>query len=463
MAGLLQEAVDAERVAAFAQQLGISAAEDEDFGWIAEVGLQSPLPPRWTSHTDTSTGYVYYVDHDRQVSSWENPLVPFLRRVVELGRAYLQSPSENFFEEQKGLLWHQHKHELDCWNGPFTDDEGRQYFINAIANVSSWQDPRIDAQYIFELESGLLTSLQEVLPAPEPDTPGFGDQPPLLGDGAAAWRSDSGAAEVLTLDGSRPGTGFRKRDRSLRRMPSQVIVGQAQAAAKEEHRGTLEVLCGAADRLHDLRQDDVDAQSLKMKRKVEERRKRRLRAAAGGKAEAGPPLASAAAGGRGAGCGAALASKPRAGGGAGPAPPPLPAVLPGKSRGAARGRPAPLGIDADAGAPFGTGDAGPCPPEEVLPPPPPPVQEVLPVGGAAVGKGHDDLGPPTQAPSPTAGRKPALAPELELRLAEAESKRKSSQGKVNLPPPPAPPFMQLQLKAASCGSPSGTPCPPAAA
>ena len=42
------------------------------------------------------------------------------------GRNYLKSYSAGYFEEQKGILWHQHKQELDKWHGPFMDDSGRQ-------------------------------------------------------------------------------------------------------------------------------------------------------------------------------------------------------------------------------------------------------------------------------------------------------------------------------------------------
>jgi len=91
------QADPADAIAAFAKQLGIHPDEDAEFGWLAEVGLQSPLPPRWTSHADATTGFVYYVDHDRQASSWENPLVPYLRRLVEIGRAYLKTRTEEFF------------------------------------------------------------------------------------------------------------------------------------------------------------------------------------------------------------------------------------------------------------------------------------------------------------------------------------------------------------------------------
>eukprot|EP00913_Durusdinium_trenchii_P025807 g24221.t1 len=168
--------------------------EEDEFGWIAEVGIQSPLPPRWTAHSDSSSGFVYYVDHDRQVSSWENPLVPCLRRIVEIGRNYLKCYSAGYFEEQKGILWHQHKQELDKWHGPFMDDSGRQYFVNSEDGISSWQDPRIDAQYIFELESGLLTSLEEILPPARPDTPNF---EPKDGEDGRQWKTAEGAETNL--------------------------------------------------------------------------------------------------------------------------------------------------------------------------------------------------------------------------------------------------------------------------
>jgi len=265
------QASESDAVAAFKQQLGIHQSEDVVFGWIAEVGLQSPLPPRWTSHTDMSSGYVYYVDHDRQVSSWENPLVPFLRRVVEIGRTYQQQPIGTYFEEQKGLLWHQHKHELDCWHGPFTDDGGRQYFVNSTEGVSSWQDPRVDAQYIFELESGLLTSLEEVLKRPDtPDTPGFGPD--------TTFRRTAEGAEVLTLESSCPALGVRPvtgRPVSGRPDLKAQLLTQAQWNAKEEHKSTLQKMSVTAGRMHDMQQDDLEVQRLQVSRKVEARRQRK--------------------------------------------------------------------------------------------------------------------------------------------------------------------------------------------
>lgn len=250
---------ESHAITAFKQQLGIHFSEDAHFGWIAEVGLQSPLPPRWTAHSDAASGFVYYVDHDRQVSSWENPLVPFLRRVVEIGRNYLHCLSEGYFEEQKGILWHEHKHELDRWHGPFTDDEGRPYYVNSTDGVSSWQDPRIDAQYIFELESGLLTSLEEVLPLPQPNTAGFGP-------GGEPVRTQEGS-EVLQLE---------KAVRSTRKNKTLEIGTLAQKTAELEHKTIMEQMSSVAERLRGMQLDEEEAQRLQLSRKVAARQHRRV-------------------------------------------------------------------------------------------------------------------------------------------------------------------------------------------
>lgn len=148
------------------QQLGMHPAEQMKFGWIAEYGMkEEALPPRWTLHVDPSSGHVYYVDRDSQKSSWENPLAPTLLRVLEVGRRFLQQPTDNFFEERKKELWHEHRLEIQRWCGPFKDGKGRPYFANTTTGVSSWRDPREETQYMFEMQSALLTTLQELLPS----------------------------------------------------------------------------------------------------------------------------------------------------------------------------------------------------------------------------------------------------------------------------------------------------------
>lgn len=381
---------ECDAVAAFKQQLGIHSSEDAVYGWIAEVGLQSPLPPRWTSHTDTSSGYVYYVDHDRQVSSWENPLVPFLRRVVEIGRNYQKQPSDAYFEEQKGLLWHQHKHELDCWHGPFSDEGGRQYFVNATEGVSSWQDPRVDAQYIFELESGLLTSLEEVLNHNGvPDTPGFGP-------GSKPWHTAEGA-EVLTLD--EPGAASGARPASGRPDLKDKLLTQAQWNAKEEHKSTLQRMSSTAGRFHHLQLDDMEVQRLQFSKKVEARRQRHKDVET--KEEWGAHMR------------AGTARIPQD-----------PATIAREQAPAA-----PLEPQAeDAERP------SPPAPGGVLPPPPPPQHGGLeseplppamsPRSQESDSRGLDIFKPPSALPSPLAGSAPVMPPEVEHRLKKSSSAEK---------------------------------------
>lgn len=267
-------------IAAFKEQLGIHQTEEPHFGWIAEVGLKSPLPPRYTSHEDQESGFIYYIDHDRQSSSWENPLVPYLRRIVEIGRSYLREPTDSFFDDQRGRLWHQHKHGLDCWQGPFMDENGKQYFVNPAEEISTWQDPRVDAQYIFELESGLLASLEEVLP-------GLGQRPE-----DTPWRTQGGA-EVLTIEGgsstARLTSSWRRTGTNFMGTPSAASLKDlAKQSAKVEAESTFEQMSGAAKRLQGLQEDEEEAQRLAFARKIEERRKRRGQNDTGGQVSGRP-------------------------------------------------------------------------------------------------------------------------------------------------------------------------------
>ena len=49
-------------------------------------------------------------------------------------------------------------------------------------------------RYIFELESGLLTSLEEILPPARPDTPNF---EPKDGEDGRQWKTAEGAETNL--------------------------------------------------------------------------------------------------------------------------------------------------------------------------------------------------------------------------------------------------------------------------
>mmetsp|Transcript_52102 Transcript_52102/g.124088 ORF Transcript_52102/g.124088 Transcript_52102/m.124088 type:complete len:468 (-) Transcript_52102:76-1479(-) len=239
--------------------IGIASPEDEElYGWIAEYGLQDDaLPPGWSRHTDVTSGSAYYANEESETTVWENPLIPHLKHVIDTSRAYLQTPSDSFFEEQKVLLWHHHKEELDDWHGPLTDNESRSYFVNSSDGVSSYQDPRERIQYIFELECCLLDRLQEVLPAPPPVT--IWDDSPGTGPGQ---RSNTG--ETVSSP-NRP-----------TRRASQL----AQQAGIFDHRSTFQSMSNSLSWFRETRGDEAEKQRHHFTRKVAARKMRLQLAAA---------------------------------------------------------------------------------------------------------------------------------------------------------------------------------------
>lgn len=252
---------DAEALAMLIADLEIEPWEEDEFAWIAEVGLQTPPPPRWASRYDVENGATYFVDTDTQTSTWENPLAPHLKKVVEVGRLYLKNPLDtSVFEEKKRMLWAEHKAELESWHGPMTDDDGNSYFVSSTENISSWQDPRIGAQYIFDVQCGLMRHLAGILAAAEEqDAPGFGVGTP--------WETEDGA-QVMTLDSLGIPVSWT---------PAQKVARVARTMSMpEDHTFVLQQMGSAADWLHESRQNEEEVQRLRLIRKVEERRVRTL-------------------------------------------------------------------------------------------------------------------------------------------------------------------------------------------
>lgn len=53
--------------------------------------MQSPLPPKYEiGHDDF--GHVYYINNDTSESQWENPLLPYIKQVVDVSRLYMENP-----------------------------------------------------------------------------------------------------------------------------------------------------------------------------------------------------------------------------------------------------------------------------------------------------------------------------------------------------------------------------------
>jgi len=282
--------VNGEALTGMLAEIGIEASEEDDFGWIAEVGLKTAMPPRWNARFDVEHGATYFVDTDTQTSTWQNPLAPHLARVVEVGRIYLRMPMPGLFEDQKALVWSEHKAELNCWHGPVPDGEGNTYFVNSAEGTSSWQDPRLSAQYIFDVQSSLLTHLEQILTPVEPEE----EQEDLGGyfGGGTPWETPDGA-QVLNLEGSSPreyerssftpcsrGSSPVKKSSKLSRScstPGLGSTGIKQALRQpEDHTLMLQQMSTKADWLNDTRQSEEEMQRVRLIRKVEERRMRKL-------------------------------------------------------------------------------------------------------------------------------------------------------------------------------------------
>jgi len=263
--------VDGQQYAEMFQLLEIQTSEHQEFGWIAERALTSQLPPRWSCYTDPQSGRAYYMDQDTQATTWEHPFLPYIRRIIEIGRMYFQEASETFFEDHRGLLWEEHKAELESWHGPMSNPSGQPYFVNSISGQQTVFDPRECVQCIHELECELLTGLEQVLPKPGPNTPGrhWGSSSP--------WLTSTGA-EVLTIESPNATLDSPKTARpQTSRPPTGYEQGVfTQTAAAMEHKTTFSQMHEIVERVLYTRNDEEEAQRLRLKRKVDARQKRKL-------------------------------------------------------------------------------------------------------------------------------------------------------------------------------------------
>jgi hypothetical protein len=230
-------------------ELQITPAEEDVFAYIVEVALRSDLPPRWKKKVD-GNGATYYLDTDSDSSTYENPLMPYMRQVVEVGRMYLKAPSFGFFEKQANTLWQLHRGELADWHGPVQDESGNNYFINGTTQTSSWHDPRLAAQHYFDVQSKLLKHLETTLSTGVVD-----DGAGAFGAGQAPmWEQGAPSLEERMLGQSKPvspsGTGFvtGRSQKSVR--VAKAMEDEMNPVAQERY-FQLTKMSNAADWMHE--------------------------------------------------------------------------------------------------------------------------------------------------------------------------------------------------------------------
>ncbi|XP_022252627.1 centrosomal protein of 164 kDa-like [Limulus polyphemus] len=81
----IEECVTDEDIALYGKQLGIDVDQEQHLLWIAEEGLQATVPPPWCPVEDPR-GRIYYYNQKTDEASWEHPLDPYYRSIVEQER-----------------------------------------------------------------------------------------------------------------------------------------------------------------------------------------------------------------------------------------------------------------------------------------------------------------------------------------------------------------------------------------
>ncbi|KAJ8030703.1 Transcriptional coactivator YAP1 [Holothuria leucospilota] len=149
-----------------------------------------PLPPGWEI-AHTPTGQQYFLDHNRQITTWEDPrkqLIPKLMSQVSPRPPVGQSPgnistnNNNILQVQQIIMPTTANQPLPTDLGPLPDNweqaatpEGEVYFINHRNKSTTWLDPRIAMRAPLTVQTTASTvqsqNQQGNLPAPPPPPP----------------------------------------------------------------------------------------------------------------------------------------------------------------------------------------------------------------------------------------------------------------------------------------------------
>jgi Ca2+-binding EF-hand superfamily protein len=71
-----------EEVISMAEYLGIRVLSEQNLLWIAADAFKAPLPVSWSSQKD-STGRTFFYNHLTNESSWDHPLDPHFRQLID--------------------------------------------------------------------------------------------------------------------------------------------------------------------------------------------------------------------------------------------------------------------------------------------------------------------------------------------------------------------------------------------
>jgi chaperonin cofactor prefoldin len=236
-------------------ELNIAPHEAPIFEQVIEAALQSDLPPPWKKEVDP-LGTKYYRSTDTLAITWQSPLLPYIKQVVEVGRKYMKGPSPDFFKEQKTMLGRLHSEELRKWHGPVQDGSGNAYFVNSVTHDASWHDPRLIAQSYFEIHSKLLHILATTF------NPANGRP---FEDKSTLWEAQDALEEMSLLEGH-PMPQKRLGEKALQ-VQQKLEESQDHLKERSEH---LEKMSPVVEWVRETVRNDEDRQrSLIEKRRAE--------------------------------------------------------------------------------------------------------------------------------------------------------------------------------------------------
>jgi len=151
--------------------------------------------------------------------------------------------------------------------------------VNSESGISSWEDPRVEAQYLFELQCGLLAKVQQA--DSDADTPVFGEEGQQVFPTARR-----GSFHIPSLDSTTPvnrlpnsvGT-FQKQDggkslTELRKKLTEKLALVDPEQANREHQRVATSMRNRLRHLYDFLQNERDSYDIQLARKRKERQRR---------------------------------------------------------------------------------------------------------------------------------------------------------------------------------------------
>lgn len=139
--------------------LGVSAETDMVLYNTLAAELSNGLPPGWSIHVD-GQGRAYFWSALTNESLWTHPDHEILNAIVRLYRLALQraDPLE-FLEQIVAKLGSQDAGLGKRWSGPFSAEDGNQYWYDSEKDVSTWSDPVAELSRKETLKVSLVQSL----------------------------------------------------------------------------------------------------------------------------------------------------------------------------------------------------------------------------------------------------------------------------------------------------------------